>query len=101
MPRLVLKWKLMRRNDFLRLLTLAGAGLATPSFAQNGPSTIEGESEVNPHFINSGPGFGNRLALTFDDGPTPGVTERCGSAKASFVGRCGADEGGQVCRGQL
>ena len=76
MPLLVIKWKLMRRNDFLRLLTLAGAGLATPSFAQNGPNTIEGESEVNPHFINSGPGFGNRLALTFDDGPTPGVTER-------------------------
>ena len=76
MPLFVIKWKLMRRNDFLRLLTLAGAGLATPSFAQPGPSTIEGESEVNPHFINSGPGFGNRLALTFDDGPTPGITER-------------------------
>ncbi|MCX6935797.1 MAG: polysaccharide deacetylase family protein [Verrucomicrobia bacterium] len=66
----------MRRNDFLRLLAMAGAGLATPAFAQPGPNVLEGECEVNPHFINSGPGFGNRLALTFDDGPTPGVTER-------------------------
>jgi len=26
-------------------------------------------------FIKSGPGEGNRIALTFDDGPTPGVTD--------------------------
>lgn len=76
MPLFVIERNLMRRTDFLRLLTLAGAGLATPSFAQPGPSAIDGQSGVNPHFINSGPGFGNRLALTFDDGPTPGVTER-------------------------
>ncbi|NBT23279.1 MAG: polysaccharide deacetylase family protein [Verrucomicrobia bacterium] len=68
--------KVMRRNDFLRLLTLAGAGLLSPARAQPNPASLEGESEVNPHFINSGPGFGNRLALTFDDGPSPGVTER-------------------------
>ena len=66
----------MRRNDFLRLLALAGAGTITPAFAQPATPAIEGESEINPHFINSGPGFGNRLALTFDDGPTPGITER-------------------------
>ena len=68
----------MRRNDFLRLLTLAGAGALSPAKAQpNTPATpVEGEFEINPHFINSGPGFGNRLALTFDDGPSPGVTER-------------------------
>lgn len=68
----------MRRSDFLRLLTGAGAGLALPGYAQpvSGHSALDGESEVNPHFINSGPGFGNRLALTFDDGPTPGITER-------------------------
>ncbi len=27
-------------------------------------------------FIKSGPAVGNQIALTFDDGPTPGVTER-------------------------
>jgi len=27
-----------------------------------------------PHFIRSGPSEGNRIALTFDDGPAPGVT---------------------------
>jgi len=32
-------------------------------------------SAENP-FIESGPTDGNRIALTFDDGPTPGVTER-------------------------
>jgi peptidoglycan/xylan/chitin deacetylase (PgdA/CDA1 family) len=26
--------------------------------------------------VHSGPGFGNRVALTYDDGPSPGVTER-------------------------
>lgn len=31
---------------------------------------------LNPHFINSGNGFGNRIAITFDDGPTPNITER-------------------------
>lgn len=68
----------MKRGDFLRLLASAGAGLSLPSYAQPtaGHNALDGESEVNPHFINSGPGFGNRLALTFDDGPTPGVTER-------------------------
>ena len=55
---------------------MAGAGTITPAFAQPANPAIEGESEINPHFINSGPGFGNRLALTFDDGPTPGITER-------------------------
>ena len=76
MPLPVLKRKSMRRNDFLRLLAMAGAGLAVPGRAQNGTIGDAGESEVNPAFINSGPGFGNKLALTFDDGPTPGVTER-------------------------
>lgn len=27
-------------------------------------------------FVNCGPAEGNRIALTFDDGPTPGVTDR-------------------------
>ena len=66
----------MRRNEFLRLLTMAGAGIALPARAQNGHVGEPGEMELNPAFINSGPGFGNKLALTFDDGPSPGVTER-------------------------
>jgi len=76
MPVTLLNRKSMRRNDFLRLLALAGAGCVSRGRAQPNTAAIEGEFEVNPHFINSGPGFGNRLALTFDDGPTPGVTER-------------------------
>jgi peptidoglycan/xylan/chitin deacetylase (PgdA/CDA1 family) len=31
--------------------------------------------EDHTPFIHSGPGDGNRIAITFDDGPTPGVTE--------------------------
>ena len=69
MPLVVLNRKSMRRNDFLRLMALAGAGLVSPGRAQPTTPTLEGEFEINPHFINSGPGFGNRLALTFDDGP--------------------------------
>ena len=66
----------MKRTEFLRLLGLAGAAYATPAFSQGGIPVQPGECEVNPAFINSGPGFGNRVALTFDDGPSPGVTER-------------------------
>ena len=66
----------MRRSDFLRLLGLAGAGFAAPAYSQGGIPVQPGECEINPAFINSGPGFGNRVALTFDDGPSPGVTDR-------------------------
>ena len=66
----------MRRADFLKLLGLAGASYASPAFAQGEIPIQPGECEVNPAFINSGPGFGNRVALTFDDGPSPGVTDR-------------------------
>ncbi|MEM9399787.1 MAG: polysaccharide deacetylase family protein [Verrucomicrobiota bacterium] len=43
-------------------------------------SPVETPPAVNevirkPHFVNSGPGFGNRVALTYDDGPTPDVTD--------------------------
>jgi len=37
------------------------------------PSTAAGQA-VN--WVNSGPGFGNRIALTFDDGPSPGMTDK-------------------------
>ncbi len=76
MPFPMLKRKPMRRADFLKLLGLAGASYASPAFAQGEIPIQPGECEVNPAFINSGPGFGNRVALTFDDGPSPGVTDR-------------------------
>lgn len=60
----------------MRLLGLAGAGFAAPAYSQGGIPVQPGECEINPAFINSGPGFGNRVALTFDDGPSPGVTDR-------------------------
>jgi peptidoglycan/xylan/chitin deacetylase (PgdA/CDA1 family) len=46
----------------------AGVGLATPPV----PPASENN---NVHFISSGPDDGNRIAITFDDGPTPGVTD--------------------------
>ena len=60
----------------MRLLGLAGAGFAAPAYSQGGIPVQPGECEINPAFINSGPGFGNRVALTFDDGHSPGVTDR-------------------------
>lgn len=39
------------------------------------PGPVLGETEFNAHFVHDGPGFGNRVALTYDDGPSPGVTE--------------------------
>jgi peptidoglycan/xylan/chitin deacetylase (PgdA/CDA1 family) len=47
----------------------------TSLFAEAGDSAPSvTEYQVDPSFVNAGPGFGNRVALTFDDGPTPGVT---------------------------
>jgi peptidoglycan/xylan/chitin deacetylase (PgdA/CDA1 family) len=43
----------------------AHAALAKPEFAKG----------AKVDFIRSGPPDGNRVALTFDDGPTPGVTD--------------------------
>jgi peptidoglycan/xylan/chitin deacetylase (PgdA/CDA1 family) len=41
------------------------------------PAPITGEKpESFDPFIHSGSSEGNRIALTFDDGPTPGVTDR-------------------------
>ncbi len=65
------------------LATGIGASQATPLFARNSnrpsnpnlrftPTIPEG---IEPNFVNSGPGFARRIALTFDDGPCPGVTD--------------------------
>lgn len=69
----------MQRSDFLRMIVLGGGSLAlAPTWlpGQETPVITAGETELNAHFVNSGPGFGNRIALTYDDGPTPGVTDR-------------------------
>lgn len=37
---------------------------------------VTGTREAGVRFVNHGPGLGRRIAVTFDDGPTPGVTEK-------------------------
>jgi len=39
------------------------------------PTVVPGEETKSVHFIGSGPSAGRRIAITFDDGPTPGVTD--------------------------
>lgn len=34
----------------------------------------EAVKERKPHFVSTAPGFGHRIALTYDDGPTPSIT---------------------------
>lgn len=67
----------MNRGEFLRsLIGGVGAGiLSTPSVVR-AQTELKGEYELNAHFVHSGPGLGNRVSLTFDDGPSPGVTDR-------------------------
>jgi peptidoglycan/xylan/chitin deacetylase (PgdA/CDA1 family) len=38
------------------------------------PATLAPIDPKKVHFIGSGPSAGNQIAITFDDGPTPGVT---------------------------
>lgn len=72
------------RSQFLKQLGVSVAafgvgGSLVKALGQMSPvlSTPTGVSgDLKPISVNSGPGFGNRLAITFDDGPTPGVTER-------------------------
>ncbi|VVM05910.1 Peptidoglycan-N-acetylmuramic acid deacetylase PdaC [Methylacidimicrobium tartarophylax] len=80
------------RRVFLQKLGLLSAGMAAPALsraAQTGQSAgrpgaesirrataIAGQGAGGIHFFNHGPGLGRRVAVTFDDGPTPGVTEK-------------------------
>lgn len=71
----------MSRADFLKrmgisLAALTFGGSAVKSLGQPVASAANASAEPKPISVNCGPGFGNRLAITFDDGPTPGVTER-------------------------
>lgn len=88
----------MTRSEFLKLLggsvaAMAGGatitralGQATNSVSTNLPTATSTSTtavemagahayEVPPHFVSHGPGLGRRIALTFDDGPNPGITE--------------------------
>ncbi|MDD4932361.1 MAG: polysaccharide deacetylase family protein [Methylacidiphilaceae bacterium] len=76
----------------MQRLGLLGASMAAPSLSwaaqadqsvgQPGAETVRratavaGQAGGGVHFANHGPGLGRRIAVTFDDGPTPGVTEK-------------------------
>lgn len=66
------------RGEFLRKLgiSIAGATLGGGIVKSLGETQPAAPVENKIIWASSGPGFGNRLAITFDDGPTPGVTER-------------------------
>jgi peptidoglycan-N-acetylglucosamine deacetylase len=58
-------------------LASAAQALANKTISISGGTTapVTPNSGAAPvHFIGSGPSAGNRIAITFDDGPTPGVT---------------------------
>jgi peptidoglycan/xylan/chitin deacetylase (PgdA/CDA1 family) len=66
----------MKRKEFLKLMAATAAGYQFSSLSGLSESNpTKGEYELNAHFVNRGPGFGRRIALTFDDGPSPGITE--------------------------
>ncbi|MEM6884903.1 MAG: polysaccharide deacetylase family protein [Verrucomicrobiota bacterium] len=81
---------MISRSQFIKLLG-TGVGLAAAgarSWANESAELTPGTPETLPvaetlppkstkaHFVYNGPGFGNRIALTYDDGPTPGITEK-------------------------
>lgn len=71
----------MDRADFLKLMT---GGVAAAAFLRSLPVSAAGlthdagahEYSISTYFLNSGSTEGNKIALTFDDGPTPGITDR-------------------------
>ncbi len=84
----------MKRSEFLRMMLMGAGGISvlprslraepftdtvTPTLTAEEPvidtGLYEAYQHLNAHFITRGPGLGNRVALTYDDGPTPGVTD--------------------------
>jgi len=78
------------RAQFLKSLGASVTGLAVGSGIASAAQALVGKMASTPataapvvaapevnnvHFIGSGPSAGNRIAITFDDGPTPGVTD--------------------------
>jgi peptidoglycan/xylan/chitin deacetylase (PgdA/CDA1 family) len=70
------------------MLAIIGAGIGVghtaPLSARQSPHSLNKNNNrytpyipkgIEPNFVNSGPGFARRIALTLDDGPCPGVTE--------------------------
>jgi len=55
---------------------MAAASGATEAPSPTAAPKSEAAEEAKIDFIHNGPPDGNRVALTFDDGPTPGVTDR-------------------------
>lgn len=58
------------------VVSAAAALMGKGSSPSASPSAVVPELEAaKANFIKSGPGDGKRIALTFDDGPVPGVTD--------------------------
>jgi len=57
-----------------KVAAASGAGVSAPAFAP-GTERLTSSRDDKAGFVRTGPTGGKRLALTFDDGPTPGVTE--------------------------
>jgi peptidoglycan-N-acetylglucosamine deacetylase len=57
-------------------LLLATFSVATAAVAAGGYGTFMPRSALWGKVISRGPTTGNKIALTFDDGPTPGATEQ-------------------------
>ena len=81
---------MISRSKFIQLLGTGVGVVAAGSrtWANETPVLTPGTPEALPvaqplppqpskaHFVYNGPGFGNRIALTYDDGPTPGITDK-------------------------
>jgi peptidoglycan/xylan/chitin deacetylase (PgdA/CDA1 family) len=69
----------MQRSDFVRLLLLGAACspiLSRRSFGEDNLAVSPASPPPKAHVVNRGPGFANRISLTYDDGPSPGVTDK-------------------------
>jgi peptidoglycan/xylan/chitin deacetylase (PgdA/CDA1 family) len=58
-----------------KMVAASGAPLANDISSPAAAAKPELAQNAKIEFITSGPPDGNRIALTFDDGPTPGVTD--------------------------
>jgi len=58
-----------------KLLGKMAAASGATEFPAPAPTVAAKPEGTKVEFITSGPPDGNRIALTFDDGPTPGVTD--------------------------
>ncbi|MEO0454542.1 MAG: polysaccharide deacetylase family protein [Verrucomicrobiota bacterium] len=67
----------MKRSEFIQAAGIGVAGYSLFGLTSGAyASELEGEYQLNAHFVHKGPGLGKRICLTYDDGPTPGVTDK-------------------------